>query len=89
MMATRIFCDLCNKLIPSTPPKEITAVAVIPAPDPYGDSLPRTTEPRAITNIKVTINQELCEECKSKMLRHLQTQAEYNESKIHRFGEKK
>ena len=82
-MATRIFCDLCNKQVPTTPPRELGAVAVIPPSDPYIDREPRTV------GVKIILSGEYCDECKTLLVTKLITEKAYAETKIHRFGEKK
>lgn len=85
-MATKIFCDLCNKIILTTPPRELTAVAVIPQVDPFG--APAPMEARTVT-VRVNVSGDFCEECKTLILAKLMTDKAYAETKIHRFGEKK
>lgn len=83
MMATRIFCDLCNKLIPSTPPREMAVVAIIPPTDPF------STEKTRTVGIKMFVPGDFCDECKSLMITKLMTDKAFQETQIHRFGEKK
>lgn len=86
MMATRIFCDLCNTVLPATPAKSIRAMSVLPGTDQFGQSDPKQT--KAVEAV-VQVTLDLCDTCKGKVLSHLVTAEAYAESKIHRFGERK
>lgn len=86
MMATRIFCDLCNTVLPATPAKSIKAMAVLPGVDQFGQPDPKQTKAVEAT---VQVALDLCDTCKGKVLSHLVTAEAYAESKIHRFGERK
>ncbi len=85
-MATRIFCDLCNTVLPATPAKSIRAMSVLPGIDQFGQPDPKQTRTVEAT---VQVALDLCDTCKGKMISHLITAEAYAESKIHRFGERK
>ena len=85
-MSTRIFCDMCNTVLPAIPAKNIKSMAVLPGVDQFGQLDPKQT--RAVEAV-VQVTIDLCDTCKGKVLSHLVTAEAYAESKIHRFGEKK
>lgn len=82
-MATKIFCDICNTVLATTPSRSIKAVSILPEADPYGQVNPKQAK---TTEVTVQVGLDLCDACKGRVLSRLVTADAYAESKIHRFG---
>ena len=77
----RIFCDACNAVLPATPAKEVASVGFPKKSPEFGDAI----KPEPFT-AKVTVSNDLCDECKERLLKTLVSSKAFEESKIVRFG---
>ena len=83
-MSTKFFCDLCNAELASVPPKQVKGFAV---PGGIEFIVPGKAQPQAPIRVDVTFQSvDLCDNCKTRLMGKLMTEAAYTKAVSPTFG---